>query len=427
MSNVVQLNRKIERPISNELGFYIRVGHNDHKGLLELLASGERGMFGFVISAQHTERHSELITDARDRGFDVILDPKTQEMATPGGYSSSFEGLPWGGDRFHLAKDFQNHSGRVLVESIVEFAVENRFTQLLGPTHLLNNPNDTWLRTDVRAMGWAKDAIAAAGANLQLIYSLAIPIAVLRDRGMRQALLPAIADIPCDAIWLKIENFGDDASGEKTVAFLEACRDFHDAGIPIVADFVGGLPGLATLAFGAVGGIAHGVAINQNFKASRWRKAPTAGQSNFAPPKKRVYIPQLDAMLDPDMAKSLLQSSPRARGQFSCNDQHCCAHGVQDMLARPARHALYQRAREIERIAATPQALRAETFMDRTVRPISDDVARVAGFASLDGDVRQKFSKKQSQVSSFRAALTHFLEAPSPSVAVAPQRRSVNN
>lgn len=94
------------------------------------------------------------------------------------------------------------------------------------------------------------------------------------------------------------------------------------------------------------------------------------------------------------------------------------------MLAHPGRHALFQRAREIERIAQTPLPIRAESFVEQTVRPVSDDLARVAGFASLPDDVRLKFGKKQTQVSGFRAALTHLAEGPLPSTAVAPRRRS---
>lgn len=424
MTNVVQMPPRTERRQRQEMGFFVRVGHNDHREMLNLLASGESGIFGLVISAQHAGRHAELIADARDRGFDVILDPKTQEMATPGAYSNSLAGLPWGGEDFHRVPDFQGAPGRALVERIVEFAIERQFTQLIGPTHLIANPNDLWLRTDVAAMGLARDAIASARVQMPLIYSLAVPISVLRNRTLRQALLPAVADVPCDAIWLKVENFGDDASGDKTVAYMEACRDFHAAGIPVVADHVGGLPGLAALAFGAVGGIAHGIAVHQSFQASGWRRPPKEDAGSFAPPAKRVYIRQLDTFLKPDVARQLLQSSPRARGHFACNDQHCCPRGMHDMLANPGRHALYQRAREIEQIAAMPQSVRVQGYLDGMVRTVSDDVARAAGFASLPDDLRQKLGKKQTQVSSFRSAVTHVSEAPLPSIAVVPIRRS---
>ena len=50
-NNVVPLRRReSNRSLRDELGFYVRVSFNDHKELLDLLASGETGLFGFVIS-----------------------------------------------------------------------------------------------------------------------------------------------------------------------------------------------------------------------------------------------------------------------------------------------------------------------------------------------------------------------------------------
>ena len=76
-----------------------------------------------------------------------------------------------------------------------------------------------------------------------------------------------------------------------------------------------------------------------------------------------------------------------------------------------------------QRIAQTPLAIRAESFVDQTVRAVSDDVARAAGFASVPEDLRKKFGKKQTQVSGIRSALIHLAVEPVPSVAVAPRRR----
>ena len=156
MSNVVTLNRRPDRATRNELGFYVYVGHNDHRAVLNLLASGEAGVFGFVVSAAHAERHKDLIADARDRGFDVILDPKIQEMATPGGFVPSIRSLPWASDEFHRLPDFLGSNGERIVSSLVQFAVENRFTQLIGPSHLISGPNDLWIRSDVRSMRLAR-------------------------------------------------------------------------------------------------------------------------------------------------------------------------------------------------------------------------------------------------------------------------------
>jgi hypothetical protein len=423
MTNVIQLSRpRQEAPALAPPGFFVRVGRNDHHELLDLIATGEQGICGLVIEAQNVPRHRELMTEAGHQGFHLILDPKTQPMGLPGGHTEKLAALPWGLERHHRQTDFDGNQGQARATQIVEMAIDNGFTQILGPTHLLSGPNDPWLRHDISMMIRTAERIAVSSANLDLIYSLAVPIDVLRNGSERRALVAAIADAPCQAIWLKIENFGDDATGEKTAAYIEACRDFHEQGIPVIGDHVGGLPGLAALAFGAVGGISHGVTMLQNFKASNWRRPHVTSSGG---PARRVYLASLDILVKPDIANILLGSSQRVRALCGCRDTHCCPHGVRDMIGRPARHALYQRAREIEGLSGTPQSLRVARYLDERVRRVSDDVASMAGFSSLADELRERFAKKQGEVSRFRQAMAHLAEVlPTDSVAAAPPRRS---
>jgi len=96
-NNGVRLPRPPQqRPAAEALGFYLRVGRNDHGALLNLVATGERSIFGFVIDAHKIERHRVLITEARKAGFDIILDPKTQQMAFPAVFTDALSALPWG-------------------------------------------------------------------------------------------------------------------------------------------------------------------------------------------------------------------------------------------------------------------------------------------------------------------------------------------
>lgn len=421
--NVIPLPRPHgARTAHSPLAFFVRAGRNDHVELLDLLGVGEQGIFGVVIEAHNVDRHRALITEARRRNLDVVLDPKTQQMGLPGGLTGKLAELPWGLDRHHTVSDFKGTEGRARAAQIVEFAVNNGFTQLLGPSHLLNGPNDPWLRNDINMMVSVADEIAASNSELGLIYSLAVPIDVLRKPAERSAIVTALEDAPFDAAWLKIENFGDDASGEKTAAYIEACRDFHVRGVPIVGDHIGGLPGLAALAFGAVGGIAHGVTMQQNFRASNWRRPPKP--STGATPR-RVYLPQLDMLLKSPVAKAFLNTSTRVRGHFGCRDTHCCPHGIRDMLDHPARHALYQRAREVEMLGSTPQSVRVDRYLDERVRRVSDDVASAAGLSNLDDVLQKKLSEKQRQVSKFRQTMSHLAEsAPPQSIAIAPSRRA---
>jgi hypothetical protein len=249
-----------------------------------------------------------------------------------------------------------------------------------------------------------------------------MPIGAFRDDEMRSAIIAAVNDAPCDAIWLKIENFGDDATGEKTVAYIKACRDFHARGVPLIADHVGGLPGLATLAFSAVGGIAHGVTMNQSFKASRWRLPPKKSNGGATP---RVYLSQLDMLVKPEVARAFINSSQRLRGKHVCKDTHCCGRGVTDMLDRPTRHALYQRAREIEGLSNLPQGVRVSTYLDN-VRRVSDEVARAAAFDKIDPDFRRALQQKQRKLGNFRDGMAHVATTATVSLAMPPLRRSAS-
>lgn len=422
-SNVIRLPRpRYARSGPEPLALFVRVGRNDHREMLDLIATGERGVFGFVIEAQNVQRHHELITEARHRNFDLILDPKTQPMGFVGGHTPKLAALPWGVERHHNVSDFEGSEGRFRAEKIVEMATRNGFTQILGPTRVLTGPNDPWLRRDIDMMGWTYESIRASGSDLDLIYSLAVPMAELRKLEIRQALVAAIADAPCDAICLKVENFGDDATGEKTTAYIEACRDFHKRGIPLVGDHLGGLPGLGALAFGAVGGIAHGVTMHQAFRAAAWRRQPVRRDGG---PSWRVYFPQLDMLMKSSTAEALLAISSRIRRRFGCRDPHCCPHGIKDMVNRPARHALYQRAREIELLSGTPETIRAARYLDVRVRPVSDDMAALAGVAGLDDKLRNSLVRKQGDLSRFRQSMAHLAKAaPSDSTAVPPLRRA---
>jgi hypothetical protein len=386
------------------------VGRNDHKEMIDLLADGERGISGFVIDASNAaRRHRELSTEARRRGLQVVLDPKTQPMATLGGHTRTLAGIPWGFETHHQHEDFDGEDGRTLCELIAEFAIEHEFTHVLGPTHLLQGPNDAWLRRDIVSMGHVRNALGRQGADKALIYPLALPMEVMRDPAQRRAIIAAISDAPMDALWLKVENFGSDASGDKTAAYVEASRDFQELGVPLIADHVGGLPGNGLLAFGSVRGIVHGVTLFEGFRASHWRRSTV--DENGRTPATRVYLPQLDVLLDRGIAEQFLRVSTRVRSQFACRDTSCCPRGLQDMLGRPARHYVHQRSREIRQLSEVPPSLRASFYVEEFVRRVSDSVAAVASLSGIDTQLLERFGRKQRTLSRFRTAMAHLADA----------------
>ena len=411
VDNVIRLPRPAAaRPQSGRLGLYLRPGYSQHKEMLDALAGGKTQFTGLVVDAGNiAHRHEELVSHAHRIGLDVILDPKTQAMATPGGYAASMAQLPWGLDRPHTIDDFDGANGRGIARSIAEFAKEYGCTEILGPTHLLNGPNDRWLRRDINNMGHLRTALDEDGSAVQLIYPLAVSMQIMRDPLQRDALIAALADAPMDAIWLKIDNFGSDASGEKTIAYIHAVRAFHALGKPVISDHVGGLSALGLLSFGAVGGIAHGLTMLEGFKANRWKRVPTDDRSSGGP-QSRVYLPHIDLLLKPGEAEAFVSSSTRTRGRFGCHDTHCCPGGLRDMIANPIRHFLHQRCAEVALISHRPESVRVSEYLDKSVRPVSDNISAAVGLGAISSELKKKLEKKQKHMGGFREAVSHLAE-----------------
>lgn len=408
-SNVIHLPRPAaERPARPRLAHYLRVGRNDHKQVIDVLAEGELGYQGVVIEALYASRHRELIEAALQRGLDVISDPRSQASAMPGGYSEAIEKLPWGLDRPHRLDDFTGDAGRQKALQWAEFATKHHSTVAVALTHLIQSKNDPWLGVDVANVGVLRDALPA---EVPVIYSLALPMALFRDPTERLAIISALKDAPMDALWLKVENFGANETGAKVQDYIFACADFHALNVPLVADHVAGLPGLGLMAFGATGGIAHGVQALESFRVSHWRRQPKErdGGSSGAPPR-RIYCRELGIMLKKNEADALINYSSRTRGQFGCKDPHCCPGGISDMFEQPIRHYLRQRAREVDGLDAIPASARPNRYMEDMVRKTSDMTASAAALAIGNNELASRLQDQQQKMGRFRGAMAHLAE-----------------
>lgn len=400
MSNVIQLPRTRRlRPSPARLGHYLRVGHNDHREIAHLLAEGERGYLGLIVDPRAIRRHRELIAQAGNLGMDVVLDPKSHAAALIGGYSDSLGKLPWGLGRQATLADFTGSQGIRRADEIASFVNQSGCSALVAPTRLISDPNDPWFDADRRVAARLR---AILPSKIALAYSLAVPMQVLRNADVRAALIEGLRGVDMDALWLKVENFGADATGEKVRAYIEAATDFHQLGVAIVADHAGGLPGLGLMAFGSVGGIAHGVMMLEGFKASSWRRVPSGSGRTPSP---RVYVHGLDALISKADAAMLVDHSTRVRAQHACRDPRCCPRGFRDMTEQPVRHYLYRRAREVEALSAAPVSLRAGHFLEQSLRPRSDALAAVAAL-NLDNErLTRTLSDKNRHMSRMRIAL----------------------
>jgi hypothetical protein len=392
------------RPLPDPLALDLRPGRNDHKPLLEFAATGDAAFHGVIFDPSVQHLHKELLERTLAQNQDAVLDPRTQPLATEGGYSGALGKLPWGGDRPHSPADFIDAAGRRRVGEIATFALDNGYTQVMAPTHILSGANDPWLAIDVDNARHLRGGLDRRnGTRIPLIYPLAIPYAALRNRDELSAIVTAIQRAPVASLWLAVESFGSRSTPTATLNFLDAAAELHRLAIPVIADTVGGLVGLSLLAFGAAGGLSHGVTFGEHRSTKAWKKQRD-NDDGFGLAR-RVYLPGVDMLLKPDQARALLEAGSRAKAMFGCRNPNCCPRGIVDMLENPARHFLFQRTSQISELTQIPQQLRPQRFLDQYVRPATDQALAVANIRWERKEMADAASRHRKRLDLLRVSL----------------------
>jgi hypothetical protein len=409
------------RPVPDPFALYLRANRNDQPPLLDLLARRDAKCFGIVIEATAVKGQRELRDSAAGAKLDIILDPRTLASATLGGFSAQMGALPWGVERPHELADFAGLAGRRRVTEIAQFAISNGFTQVLAPTHLITSTQDPWLEVDLENVAHLRNALDRTGGSaVEILYVLAISYALFRDEHERANLIGALQGLPCKGLWLQIDGLGSQATAAGVRHYISAARDFKALQLPVVADGMGGLAGLAVLGFGAAGGLAHGVTFGERTDHASWKRARVSNP--FGRPR-RVYLKDLDLMFEPSDAESIVRSSTRASAALGCRDTHCCPRGLRDMLENPARHFLLQRMNQLAAMSQLPPNLRPNEFIDRFVRPTSDALLTASNWSLPTPEIAQRVVRQRRRMDALRIALLQDVETARQGKVILPATR----
>ncbi len=358
------------------LAWYVRVGRNDHKCVLQVLSERPRVLTGIVSSPAHVDRHADLRAEATRQRVEVVLDPLALELSAP--RATEMRGLsrlPWAGTSPHATSDLRGAGGLRMVEKIARFVAEHGYTSVLAPAHLVTSSSDPWLAIDRDLVTALRAALDKCGLEqVPVYYPLVVDSPCWRAMGERFRLVAALRDLPVDAIWLRIHGFGGRSSGPALRRYVEACQDFMSLGVPLVGERIG-TAGPAMLAFGAVGGIESGVTIGEQFNARTLFRERRSGRGFLPPP--RVYLREIGAFLTRSQATAFFDVRG-TKSRFGCRFDSCCRRGVSDTLRDPRRHFLIQRGAEVAGLSKAPPHLRASMYLDDFLRPASDLVVRAA-------------------------------------------------
>jgi hypothetical protein len=410
---------RLLRPVGPPLGLYIRPGRNDHAALLALFAEGHTDMSGLVLSPSLEDRHAELRGEAQRHGLETVLDPRSVELATPGGITrSGVAMLPWAGGQLpHSPETLGGANATLAAERLAQHVVAKRYSAVLAMTHYITDLRDPWFAVDAQLAQALRRALdAAGGQEVCIYYPLAVPGALLRVPENRAHLIATLAKLPIDALWLRVQGFGTTSSGPLALRrYIEASRDLHRLGIPLVGERTGTV-GLALLAFGAVGGIESGITLGERYDVQALLKPPTTGTPFALPP--RIYIPSIGAFLSRAQAHELFEHR-RMAALFGCRVSGCCRNGASGMETNPKRHFLLRRTSEVTLCGGPPAPLRPGLYLEDFLRPATDLALRATR-------VLPALEPTQRRLEGWRNTLGALhRQGPPTTVAVAPEAKRI--
>lgn len=392
------------RAVGTPLAGYLRPGSRDSAVLARLIAQGLPVGSGVVYAPSSLDRSEDLRDAAARAELERIMDPRSVELSTQGGFDrSGIQALPWAGEHPHRPVDLTGIDGERFVAAIAEAAVQSGATAVLSPTHFLDQQPPDWLRVD-RELTLALRRVLdrAGGEHIAIYYPVATTLRAARSNTIGRRIRSVLKDLTdvgvIDAVWLRIHPFGTTSAGPLNLTrYIEYSQSLQELGVPLVAERTGTI-GLALLAFNAVGGIESSVTYGDRYDHQALVR-PSSG-SGFVPPP-RVYLQEVGAMTDRSVAQELYERRG-IRGRHQCSTA-CCPRGVADTLSDPRRHFIVSRATEISQLTSVPEVGRPDSYMANWLRPASDRMIQVV-------KASPRLATHRERLDSWRMTLTKILD-----------------
>jgi hypothetical protein len=349
-----------------------------------------------IVEAGGISRQRELIRALQEADREIILDTNVAELSCQGKFDGHATGAPWADPEGPLTPEhFVRGANYDIVGKIARCAVEHGVNVVQSPAHMLVDSNSLWLTSDRNSCIALRRALdSEGGKNIAIDYPLMTTFAALRDPVQRRVFLTSLVDLPFDNLWIRISGFGSEATPIGIRRYIGAITDLLRLEKPVIADGIGGLAALATVAFGAAGGTCHGVAEKERFDASDWDEPRGSGGGGS---QKRILIPGLDRHLNIKQMESLM-AAQGGRRICGCHDRSCCPHGWEDTQKDPKGHYLYQRSKQIRALSSVPDLRRIQHFLDHDL----DDANRIARTAAriktTDDSLRETLSSSKERL-----------------------------
>lgn len=102
----------------------------------------------------------------------------------------------------------------------------------------------------------------------------------------------------------------------------------------------------------------------------------------------------------------------------------CCQHGVESMTgAGSRRHFAFRRMDEVAKPSRVTPSLRPNEYLDRILRPATDNIGRALAYEEFPETVTKKLEKSRRKQDGWRATLGEMSRAPLGSFSAPIERR----
>lgn len=395
-------NLRILRAVPDPIPWYLRVGYNDHRLIENKLSAGDTRINRAVLDASCLERHSGLVKTLQARGAELVLDPRTAELAMPVGRRDTLQGMPWSSLAV-ASEPSQYDAGRIrrITRNIAEMAISGGFSAVLAPAHYLSSSSDRWIDADVELTKSMRSELDALGAgHIHIYYPLLIPYGWLSSHEMMISLAGILSTMPINAVWLRVSNFQNDKSAAAVRHYIEGARVLLSSNRPVIADHVGGFSALAIVAFGAAGGLAHGIGAHETFKVANWKKV---GSDGFGI-RKRVYIADADLYIDARTFGPVLEN-PVIRARMGCKNKQCCPRGMDDMFGNAKAHTINACFEQLALLAENTPSQRPITFIRQALIRTGANLIKLDHALSDHPELQKRIQRKRRFVDDLRLTL----------------------
>jgi hypothetical protein len=417
------------------VGHFVRLGDSGHRQLADLHAEGRFSPRRLVVDASRLRHQKELVEALRASGTRIVLDTKAAELSSSLKFAGFASGAPWaqcGNGRPLGPQHFAANSEDDVIGQIARFAVKNQVNTILAPCHFLREgAKSEWLDIDRKSCIALRRALDRLGAqDISIDFGLLVPHVTLEDVMERGHFLDAMKDLPFDNLWLRASGFGSDAGPLTTRKYVNSLTALHNLGKPIIADYLGGLIGLAATSFGVVSGFAEGIGERERFDARDWHKPVKAREEDQDFGRStRVAI----AGFGRSVTMTELQKLHDAKGGrrlVACADRNCCLHGFSSMTENPKRHGIYQRTLQVDEIERTPNLNRSKHFLDGEMTRADRLARQIKALNADDEKLMKRMEAHSHRVEKLRATLENLYETrgiDTPQVATIIEKKSSKN